>query len=111
MAVAHATSAQVVDIHPLREKLKQAVTTTLVKTDQLEVIRLILPAGKEIPAHQVPGEITVQCLEGSVSFTAQGQTKLLQAGQLLYLAGSEPHSLKGVEDASVLVAILLEKQG
>jgi quercetin dioxygenase-like cupin family protein len=110
MAIPHATSGQVVDIRPLGEKLKQSVTTTLVKTDKLEVIRLVLPAGKDIPHHQVTGEITVQCLEGLVGFTAQGQTKVLEAGQLLYLSGSELHALKGVEDSSVLVTILLEKK-
>jgi quercetin dioxygenase-like cupin family protein len=110
MAIPHATFGQIVDIRPLREKLKHSVTTTLVKTDKLEVIRLIVQAGKEIPHHQVTGEITVQCLEGLVNFSTQGQTKTLQAGQLLYLAGSELHALKGVEDSSVLVTILLAKK-
>lgn len=111
MAIPHATSGQVVDVRPLGAKLKQSVTTTLVKTGKLEVIRLVLPAGKEIPHHQVTGEITVQCLEGMVSVAAdEGQTKVLEAGQLLYLSGSELHALKGVEDSSVLVTILLEKK-
>jgi quercetin dioxygenase-like cupin family protein len=110
MALPHATSGQIVDVRPLGEKLKQSVTTTLVKTDKLEVIRLVLPAGKEIPHHQVTGEITVQCLEGVVGFGVEGQTKVLEAGQLLYLSGSELHALKGIEDSSVLVTILLEKK-
>ena len=110
MAIPHATSGQVVDIRPLGDKLKQSVTTTLVKTDKLEVIRLVLPAGKEIPHHQVTGEITVQCLEGVVGFTAHGQTTVLEPGQLLFLSGSEPHAVKGIEDSSVLVTILLEKK-
>jgi hypothetical protein len=29
---------------------------------------------------------------------------------MLYLAGNEPHSLRGIEDASVLVTILLHQQ-
>ena len=78
------------------------------KTDRLEVIRLVVPAGKDIPPHQVAGEITVQCLEGRVAFTAGGATRELAGGQMLYLAGNEPHSLRGIEDApSVLVTILL----
>jgi quercetin dioxygenase-like cupin family protein len=109
MAIPHATSGQIVEVRPLGEKLKQSVTTTLIKTDKLEVIRLVLPAGKEIPPHQVTGEITVQCLEGVVGFSAQGGTTVLEPGQLLYLSGSELHALKGIEDASVLVTILLEK--
>ena len=59
--------------------------------------------------HQVAGEITVQCLEGRIAFTAGGATRELSAGQMLYLAGNEPHSLRGVEDASVLVTILLHQ--
>jgi quercetin dioxygenase-like cupin family protein len=107
MAIPHAASGQIVDVRPLGKSLSQSVTTTLVKTDRLEVIRLVLPAGKVIPSHQVPGEITVQCLEGEVEFSAGECSQVLSAGQLLYLRGSEPHSLQGVQDASVLVTIQL----
>jgi quercetin dioxygenase-like cupin family protein len=109
MAIAHAKSGEVIDIRPLGEGLTRSITTTLVKTDRLEVIRLVVHAGKEIPSHHVAGEITVQCLEGRVAFTAGGSTRELAAGQMLYLAGNEPHSLRGVEDASVLVTILLHQ--
>jgi quercetin dioxygenase-like cupin family protein len=52
---------------------------------------------------------TVQCLEGRIAFTAHDTTRELSAGQMLYLAGNEPHSLRGVLDASVLVTILLHQ--
>jgi quercetin dioxygenase-like cupin family protein len=55
----------------------------------------------------VPGEITVQCLEGSIDFETPGRKQRLQAGQLLFLHGGEPHALLGVDDASVLVTIVL----
>jgi quercetin dioxygenase-like cupin family protein len=51
----------------------------------------------------------VQCLEGRIAFTAAGQTQELVAGQLLYLAAGAPHALKGIDDSSVLVTILLPK--
>jgi quercetin dioxygenase-like cupin family protein len=105
MAIPHAKSGEVIDLRSPSEALAHAVTNTLLKTDRLEVIRLVVPAGKDIPPHQVAGEITVQCLEGRVAFTAGGATRELAAGQMLYLAGNEPHSLRGIEDASVLVRI------
>jgi quercetin dioxygenase-like cupin family protein len=83
-----------------------AKTSTLVKTSQLEVIRLVVPAGKEIPTHQVAGPITVQCLEGRIAFIGTKQQELA-AGDFLYLEGNEPHSLQGLTDATVLVTILL----
>ncbi len=110
MAIAHAKSGEVIDLRPLGAALTHAATTTLVKTDRLEIIRYVVPAGKEWHGHQVPGEITVQCLEGRVAFTADGTTHQLAAGQMLYLAGHEPHSLRGIENASVLVTILLHQQ-
>lgn len=107
MAIPHAKSGEVINIRPLGTDLAQARTTTLVKTEALEIIRLVIPAGKDIPDHRAPGEITVQCLEGRVTFTAEGKSLALEAGQLLYLGKSVPHALHGIEDASVLVTILL----
>ena len=72
-------------------------------------LRKLFPAGKDIPLHKAPGEITVQCLEGRVAFTAAGQTHELAAGQLLYLTAAEPHALKAIEDSSLLVTLLLGK--
>jgi quercetin dioxygenase-like cupin family protein len=107
MAIPHAKSGEVIDIHPLGQALTHAWSTTLVKTKSLEVIRLIIPSGKEIPVHQVSGEITVQCLEGRVAFTVGDSVCDLQAGQLLYISSDVAHSVRGIEDASVLLTILL----
>lgn len=106
MAIPHAAPGQTIDVRPLGPALAGTKTSALLKTDALEVIRLVVPAGKQIPSHKVPGEITVQCLEGRVAFTALGETRELEAGQLLYLPGGADHALEGLEDASVLVTIL-----
>ena len=110
MSIPHAKPGEVVTL-ALGNALRTTKTTTLVKTSDIEVIRLMVPAGKEIPTHKAPGPITVQCLEGRVSFTAQGQSQELRAGTLLYLTAAEPHSLKGIEDSSLLVTILFAKTG
>jgi quercetin dioxygenase-like cupin family protein len=107
VAVPHAKSGEVIDIRPLGSALAQARTTTLVKTKTLEIIRLVIPSGKDIPEHRARGEITVQCLEGRVVIATGSTRRELVAGQLLYLSSEEPHSLHGLEDASVLVTILL----
>ena len=107
MAIPHAKSGEVIDIRPLGTALLKARTATLVKTKMLEIIRLVIPSGKDIPWHQAHGEITVQCLEGRVAFTAGNRWQELEAGQLLYLSSEEPHALHGIEDASILLTILL----
>ena len=107
MAIAHANPGQPIDVRPLGPALPTARTLALFKSGELEVIRLILLAGKSVPPHKVPGEITIQCLEGRFEVTAEGQARILQAGQLLYLPGGILYSLLGIEDASGLITIVL----
>ena len=107
MAIPHAKPGELIDIRPLGTALTHSWTTTLVKSKHLEIIRLVVPSGKEIPAHKVSGEITVQCLEGRVAFTVGNCTHELNTGHLLHLSGEESHSLRGIEDASLLLTILL----
>ena len=94
---------------PTWAALAKTKTSTLVKTADLEVIRLVLRAGKMIPAHQAPGEITVHCLEGRVTITAAVKVQELTAGQLLYLSAAEPHAVQAIDDSSLLVTMLLPK--
>jgi quercetin dioxygenase-like cupin family protein len=109
MAISHAKPGEVVDVRPLGSALPSAQTKTLVRAEQVEVIRLVIPAGKDIQEHKAKGEIVVQCLEGRVAFTAFGKTHKLETGKLLYLPTGEPHSVKGIEDSSLLLTILLPK--
>lgn len=108
MAIPHANPAEVIDVRPLGVALATTKTHTLLKTGHVEVVRLVMTAGKEIAEHKAPGEITVQCLEGKIAFTALGKTHDLEAGQMLYLNAGEPHSVKCVVDASFLLTILLK---
>lgn len=108
MAISHTQPGEVVQLL-LGAALSGSQTKSLVKTTELEVIRLIIPAGKVIPLHKAPGEITVQCLEGRVEFIGHGQTQELTAGQRLFLTAGEPHAVTGVENSSLLVTLLLSQ--
>ncbi len=108
MSIQHAKAGEVIHL-PLGAALGNSKTTTLLKTADLELIRLILPVGKEIPSHKAPGEITVQCLEGHADFSIAGKSQALLPGQLIYLAANEPHAVKGIENSSLLVTLLLPK--
>jgi nucleotide-binding universal stress UspA family protein/quercetin dioxygenase-like cupin family protein len=99
-----------VDVRPLVTSLPTAHTRTLIRTTGLEVVRLVVRAGQEIPEHASQGEIIVHCLEGRVAFTALGKTLVLEAGKLLDLPATEPHTLKGIEDSSLLLTIVVAKQ-
>ena len=109
MAIPHAHSGESIDIRPLGAHLPDEQTVALFKSDDLEVIRLVLLAGKSLQPHRVPGEITIQCLEGKLDVTAEGKSHLLNAGQLLFLSGNVVHGVVALENASALVTIALRK--
>jgi len=109
MAIAHVASGEVVDVQPLGDQLGEARTAALFKTDGLEVMRLVMPAGKAMPAHWVKGEVTLQCLEGEVELMAGGTVRRMKAGQLVWLEGEVDHALTAVQPSSVLLTIVLRK--
>jgi len=109
MATHHAASGELVSLRPLRAPLDDTQSTTLLHDEQLRVMRLVLPAGKELPEHVVEGPITMHCLEGAIEVTAHGSCKTMRVGDFMYLAGKVPHALRATEDASVLVTIVLQK--
>src|SRR4029078_13534524 len=108
MAIPHAKPGEVIDVRPLGAALVKTKTETLVKTESLELIRMVMPAGKDIAWHEAPGEITVQCLEGNVEFGVGELQRQLTVGTLLYLEGADKHSLRANVISSLLVTILLE---
>lgn len=110
MAIQHATPGQPIDIQALGATLSETVSYALFKSGELEVIRLILPVGKSMPMHVVPGEITIQCVEGKMEVTINGKAHVLPAGHLMYLPGGVSHSVLGLEDASGLLTIVLQNQ-
>jgi nucleotide-binding universal stress UspA family protein/quercetin dioxygenase-like cupin family protein len=105
-----ANPGDLIDVRPLESSMVSAHTRTLVRTTAVEVVRLIVRAGQETPRSQSQGETIVHCLEGRVDFTALGRTRTLEAGNLLILPASEPSRFKGIEDASLLLTILVPRR-
>lgn len=107
MALPHAQSGEVASVRPLGHQLAAATTSAILKAGQLEVMRVVLPAGKSMREHQTQGEATVQCLEGAVEFHAGDSVQLLQPGDFVHLAPRSPHALKAVQHSSLLLTICL----
>lgn len=110
MALPHAQPGVAVDVQPFAASLASQKTAALFKSETLEVIRLVLMAGKRLPPHQVSGEITLQCLEGRL-FVSQGENRqTLAAGQLLFLPAGTEHEIEAEQDSSALLTIALQSR-
>ncbi len=108
MALPHAQPLDVIDVRPLGPALLEAVSTSLIKTQRIQLLHLVLPAHRDMPLHHVDDECTVHCLEGTVEVTMPGGARRLQAGQLLVVPAREAHGLRARSDCAVLVTLLLK---
>jgi len=59
-----ANPGDVIDVRPLGAALSCARTRRLIRTSGVEIVRLIVRAGQDIPSHSNRGELVVQCVEG-----------------------------------------------
>lgn len=109
MALTHAQPLEVIDVRPFGPALRDAVTSSLLKTSPLQLMRLVLPAGSGMPEHSVTGAITVQCLEGEAVVTTPSHRCELHPGQLVMLPENERHAVRAITDSSLLVTVLLRQ--
>lgn len=109
MALHHVQHGEVVQLTALGTDSQHAHTTALVKTDDFEAIHLIVHAGAVIPRHRVEGQITLQCLRGSVRLLLGEASVTLGSGDWMFLNRLEDHGIEGIEDAAVLLTVLFSR--
>ena len=107
MALPHARPLDIIDLRPLGAALREARSTSLLKSEQLQLMRVVLQPSQTLPSHAVAGPITLQCLEGQAVVETPSRSCDLQAGDLVMLEAQEPHAVSSAGGASLLVTIVL----
>ena len=107
MALVHAQPLDVISVRPLAAQIRHVRTHSLLKTDRLQLMRLVLASGQTVPKHEVAGEMTLLCLEGQVLVHTPVRQCRLAEGQLLLLPAHEAHALEALADSSLLATLLL----
>lgn len=107
MALPHARPLDVIDVSPLGPGLATSRSTSLIKTERLQLLHLVLPAHQDMPLHHVDQECTLHCLEGAVEVTMPGGVRRLGPGQLVVLPAGQVHGLRARSDCAVLATLQL----
>ncbi len=111
MAVRLTTPGKVIDLRSPETTQDAHQLTLLVKTQDVEIVQLQIPAGSSIPTYEAAGEIILHCVEGRISLAALETSCEMSGGELLYLALNEAFSIQGIEDSTVLATIIVSKEG
>jgi len=109
MALPHAQLLDVINVAPLGDKLRESVSTSLIKTGRLQLQHLVLPAHRDVPEHHVDDECVIHCLEGLVEVTMPGGVRSLEAGMVVVLPARQKHGLRARADSALLVTLLLRQ--
>ncbi len=109
MATPRARPGEVIDLHAALDPTDEGDSSTLVRMEHVEIFRLALPAGKALPEHRVASFLTLQCLAGQVEVSAHGRRQVMGPGTLMFVAGGEPHAVRSLEDASILVTMTVPR--
>lgn len=97
---------EVINLYEPEDDLPRNTTLALMKTSDMEAIRMVLPEGKEVTEHSVDGEVSIQCIDGKTEIVVGDETHLLTEGDWLYLSRHQPHSMKVLANTVLLVTIL-----
>ncbi len=109
MALPHAHPLDIIDVTALGPQLSRSVSTSLIKTDRLQLLHLVLAAHQDMPQHHVADECVIQCLEGDVEVTMSGGVRRLGPGQLVLLPAGEEHGLRARASSAVLLTLILDR--
>ena len=83
---------------------------TLIKEGPLRVTVIALAANGNLPAHSTSGPISIQLLEGDITFTAAGREYPLASRDLLVVAGGVEHSARSAAGGAFLLTVVHDSQ-
>lgn len=107
MALPHAKLLDVINVAPLGEQLDGQVSTSLIKTDRIQLLHLVLAPHQDMAQHHVDDECTIHCLEGEVEIVMGLGVRQLRPGNVVVLPAKERHSVRARSRAAILVTLLL----
>jgi quercetin dioxygenase-like cupin family protein len=85
----------------LTEQLPVTASATtsrsLVDNDRVRVVAFAFDTGEQLTEHTATMPVVVQVLQGRMRFEVAGEAHHLAAGDVVYLAANEPHSLEALE--------------
>lgn len=86
-------------------KMGQRNAITLLKNSRLRIVLIALHRQTEINFHQSGSQISVQLMEGKISFQTEDRSIMLKKGGLLTCHEDSEHTLIAIEDSIFLLTI------
>jgi quercetin dioxygenase-like cupin family protein len=100
------TKETIVDVFATPAGADPEESIALLRTDQIEVIRRVVPAGTSVPVHTLHGDLTMLCLAGEIQLTVESTQKRLAQGVLALVEKGHAYSYASAAGGTVLMTIV-----
>lgn len=78
---------------------------TLAKNGRFRLTLTVMSKGNVIETHHAGSPMTLQVVDGSLTFRADGREYSLTAGQVLFFGPGEAHDIRASEDSALLITV------
>jgi quercetin dioxygenase-like cupin family protein len=75
----------------------------LVERDGLKVVRLVVPAGVEVPEHHATVDVVATVVRGMGTFTVAGESRAIGPGDVVEMAPRVRHALRAQDELELIV--------
>ena len=82
------------------------VSKRLLKSGGGHVTLFAFSKGQELSEHSTPHHAMVQCLEGELEFTLNGDSTVMKPGDFIIMESNAPHAVKAVSDFKMLLTLM-----
>jgi len=88
---------------PTKNVAHGIVSQAILTAPGLRVTLFHFAAGQELSEHTTPARALIQVLAGSCDFNLNGETRRLNAGDLLHMPPKLPHAVRATTDLTLLI--------
>lgn len=78
---------------------------TIFKSDNMRIVLIGMHQNAILKEHSTNAEISIQVLEGEITFTAEGDQTKLSIGQMVSLQTKVPHEVKADKESFFLLTL------
>lgn len=78
---------------------------TLAKAGRFRLTLVALNAGVEVGTHHAASPMTIQLLDGALTFRVGGRDHELTAGQVLFFGPGDAHDIRAAEESALLLTL------
>jgi quercetin dioxygenase-like cupin family protein len=78
---------------------------TLAKSGRLRLTLVALNEGIEVGTHHADSPMTIQLLQGRLTFRVDNEDHELQAGQVLFFGPGDAHDIRATQESALLLTL------